>query len=88
MDIRFICLLGLFVLAGCGGGASESDERGVSEFDSIEQVTQEEAAQEETVQEETVQEETVQEETVQEETVQEETAQEETPQEICIIREA
>ncbi|MBK82658.1 MAG: hypothetical protein CMD81_02330 [Gammaproteobacteria bacterium] len=61
MDIRFICLLGLFVLAGCGGGASESDERGVSEFDSIEQVTQEEAAQEETVQEETAQEETPQE---------------------------
>ena len=61
LDIRFICLLGLFVLAGCGGGASESDERGVSEFDSIEQVTQEEAAQEETVQEETAQEETPQE---------------------------
>ncbi|MEC8010106.1 MAG: hypothetical protein VX185_04975 [Pseudomonadota bacterium] len=60
MDIRFICLLGLFVLAGCGG-ASESDERGVSEFDSIEQVTQEETVQEETVQEETAQEETPQE---------------------------
>lgn len=56
LDIRFICLLGLFVLAGCGGGASESDERGVSEFDSVEQVTQEETAQEETAQEETPQE--------------------------------
>ena len=56
LDIRFICLLGLFVLAGCGGGASESGDKGVSEFDSVEQVTQEETAQEETAQEETPQE--------------------------------
>ena len=87
LDIRFFSVIGLFVLAGCGGGVSESDDNGSSQFDIVEQINQE-TAQEETTQEETTQEETAQEETAQEETAQEETAQEEMPQEICIIREA